>query len=247
MVPRLVVLDQAASTNDELAILVAREACAPYTTVVTSDQTAGRGRRDRAWSSPPGSGLAISVLLPLVPDDRMAWLALAAGLAMREAVASVLPGVTVSVKWPNDVLIGDRKVCGLLAEVNTLGVVMGTGLNVRLQPHELPVPTATSLIIEGAVDEALDDRILAGYLARLRSRVDGLVSSDAEGAGLRVDVISACDTIGRNVRIELPDGSTIAGVAVDIAADGRLVVRTGDRTMEWIAAGDVVHVRRMVG
>lgn len=242
--PELIVLEAAGSTNDELAAMAAGGAPAPYTTVVTADQTAGRGRRDRAWSTPPGLGLAISVLLPRVAADRAPWLPLAAGLAMRDAVATVLPaGAAASVKWPNDVLVGGRKVCGVLAQLTPSGVVMGAGLNVRLGEADLPVPTATSLVLAGSADvDDLDDRVLAAYLGRLRELVDGLAAQGAAASGLHRAVEAACDTIGRDVRVELPGGAELRGRATGIAADGRLVVRSGGGD-ELVAAGDVVHVR----
>lgn len=245
VVPELIVLDAAGSTNDELAAIAGDRAVPPYTTVVTADQTAGRGRRDRAWSTPPGLGLAISVLLPPVDADRAPWLPLAAGLAMRDAVATVLPdGVGASVKWPNDVLIEGRKVCGVLAQLTPAGVVMGAGLNVRLAEGDLPVPTATSLVLAGAADAVdLDDPVLAAYLGRLRDLVDALAARGAAASGLREAVVAVCDTVGRRVRVELPGGAELHGRASGIAEDGRLVVRRDDGGDDLVAAGDVVHVR----
>jgi len=244
VVPRLIVLDSAGSTNDELAALAAAEALPAYTTVVTTDQTAGRGRRDRAWSTPPGRGLAISMLLPLPSPDAAAWLPLATGLAMRDAIAPLVPAARAAVKWPNDVLLDGRKACGVLGRLGAAGVVMGAGVNVRLAEDEIPVPTATSLTIAGAEDDdLLDDRLLAGYLARLRELVEGLREHGAEASGLRAAVVEACDTIGRAVRVELPDGGELLGTATGIGADARLAVRRADGALEHVAAGDVVHLR----
>ncbi|GAA2079925.1 biotin--[acetyl-CoA-carboxylase] ligase [Pseudolysinimonas kribbensis] len=241
--PELIVLDEAGSTNDELADRAAVEALPPYTALVTAHQTAGRGRRDRGWSTPAGRGLAISVLLPSPPPGEAAWLPLAAGLAMRDSVAALLPHSDVNVKWPNDVLVGERKVCGVLGRLTAQGVVMGAGVNVRLRADELPVPTATSLVLAGAADGPdLDDRLLAGYLARITELVGGLLERGAEASGLRLAVTAACGTLGREVRVELPGGSEFRGRAVAIAPDARLVVRTASGD-ESVAAGDVVHVR----
>lgn len=242
--PRLIVLESAGSTNDELAARARSGALPAFTALVTTDQTAGRGRRDRGWSMPAGRGLAISVLLPTPSADEAAWLPLAAGLAMCDAIAELAPAVAASVKWPNDVLLGERKVCGVLARLTPHGVVMGAGVNVRLGAEELPVPTATSLVLAGVTDGAdLDDRVLAGYLARLAKLVNGLRERGAEGSGLRAAVAAACGTLGREVRVELPDGAELVGRAVAIAADARLVVRTASGAEERVAAGDVVHLR----
>jgi len=240
-VPELIVLDEVGSTNDALAD---RAGAVPYTTLVTDDQTAGRGRRDRGWAMPRGAGLAISVLLPMPQGDRAGWLPLAAGLAMRDAIAAVLPSGDVAVKWPNDVLVGGRKICGVLGQLVAGGVVMGAGVNVRLAADELPVPTATSLLLEGAPDDgALDDRLLAGYLTRVRELVDALLELGPDGSGLRAAIVAACDTLGRDVRVELPGGDELFGRAVDVAEDARLVVRTTAGATERVAAGDVVHLR----
>ena len=247
--PLLIVLDEAGSTNDELAARAASESLPPYTALVTRNQTTGRGRRDRGWTMPAGRGLAISVLLPSPAPQMAPWLPLAAGVAMRDAVAAVLspavlPAASVALKWPNDVLVAERKVCGVLGRLTPDGVIMGAGLNVRLTAEDLPVPTATSLVLEGvADDDGLDDRMLAGYLTRLRELVESLRASGGEGSGLRAAALAACETIGREVRVELPDGSALVGHAVDIAPDARLVVRTRGGSLESVAAGDVVHVR----
>ncbi|MGN6743861.1 MAG: biotin--[acetyl-CoA-carboxylase] ligase, partial [Amnibacterium sp.] len=114
---RLEVREEAGSTNADLA---AAAGAAPadwpaWSVLVTDTQTAGRGRLGRSWTAPPGTSLAISVLLrPRIPADRYGWLSLLAGTAMAAALRDA--GVAAAVKWPNDVLIGGRKVCGLLAE-----------------------------------------------------------------------------------------------------------------------------------
>jgi BirA family biotin operon repressor/biotin-[acetyl-CoA-carboxylase] ligase len=241
-VPELIVLDEVGSTNDALAERA--PGLAAYATLVTDRQTAGRGRRDRAWSTAPGRGLAISVLLPPMPLEAMGWLPIIAGLAMRDAAAALLPGRDVSLKWPNDVLVGERKLCGVLAQLAGDRVVMGAGVNTRMRADELPVPTATSLAIEGADPDGLDDRILGGYLGRLRALADGYLGAggDPDASGLRDAVRSACGTLGREVRVELPGGRDLVGTAEDIASDARLVVRTAGG-VEAVAAGDVVHLR----
>ncbi len=245
VVPRLIVLDQAGSTNDELEALAAHERLAPYTAMVTTNQTAGRGRRDRSWSTPPGRGLAISLLLPETDRWALPWLPLVAGLAMRDAVAQVIPDAApAALKWPNDVMIRGRKASGVLGRLLADGrVVMGAGVNLRIAPDELPVPTATSLTIEGADEEGLDDRVLSAYLRGISSAVMEIAERrvTAESVARRVD--AACDTIGRDVRVELPAGDALVGRAVGIGPDARLMVRREGGGVEMVAAGDVVHLR----
>ena len=132
-------------------------------------QTAGRGRADRVWQAPLRSGLAVSVLLrPPFPRDSWGWLPLLAGLAVVSPLAP-LSELELGLKWPNDVLVEDRKLGGLLAEVVDDAVVVGLGLNVSLRADELPVPTATSLAIEGS---AVTDRepVLRAVLRDLARR-----------------------------------------------------------------------------
>lgn len=252
LVPELTVLETTPSTNAELAERARGTALASFTTVVTTHQTAGRGRLGRAWVAPAGSALAVSVLVvprtasgPLALE-RFGWLPIAAGVAMTDTVAEVLPAASTGFKWPNDVLVNSRKVCGVLAELlpEHGGVVIGAGVNLGMTVEQLPVDTATSLAIEGG-DEFTPDNILAGYLSRLRGLVDDYLDADgdAEKSGLAALARLRCITLGRAVRVELPDGVLIEGTATALDADGRLVVRVADGRDETVAAGDVTHVR----
>jgi len=241
------------STNSELSARADREGMADLTVMLTRYQSAGRGRLGRAWTAPPGAAVAVSVLLrPTTPDgtpvppERLGWLPIIAGLAMSEAIGSVLPGRPWGFKWPNDVLVGDRKLCGILAEMlpSGSGVVVGSGINTRMAHGELPVPTATSLALEGLeVDDALEDAVLATYLGGLRNRVRRYVALGAEASGIRAEARAGCVTLGRQLRVELPDGRELRGTAVDLDEEGRLVVQGEDGVARSVAAGDVTHVR----
>ncbi len=127
------------STNAEAARLAR-----PFHVVVTDHQKAGRGRLGRIWETPPHTSVTLSVLLP-APDVGRGWMPLAAGLAVRDALRDVA-GVEAGLKWPNDVLVpadGERKVCGILCELQPGGIVVGLGVNVDQERDELPVDTAT--------------------------------------------------------------------------------------------------------
>lgn len=242
LVPQLLVRDTSPSTNAELAALAARETLPDFTTLVTDDQTAGRGRLDRSWVAPRGSALAISVLVPAreLPPARYGWLPIAAGIAMTEAVARAVPAASAGFKWPNDVLIGDRKVCGVLAELlpGQHAVVIGAGVNLAMTAEQLPVPTATSIAVAGGDPDA--DTVLSGYLDALQRLVTGFLAAggDAEVSGLAARARELCVTLGREVRVELPDGRLLEGTATDVDADGRLLVGG-----VAVAAGDVTHAR----
>ena len=245
--PELQFLSKTGSTN---AVLVRQAAAGPlsdFTVVVTTNQTAGRGRLDRVWIAPPGRTIAVSVLLAPgnVPIQRLGWMPLMAGLAMTRAVASLVQDHAVTLKWPNDVQVDGLKVAGLLTELlpDASGVVVGAGLNLTMSAHELPTATSTSLTLVGAPDTDIVDRALAAYLAQLRRSYDSFAASgfDAE-AGLRVEVTTACGTIGRPVRVELPGAADIHGTAEGIDELGRLLVRR-DAELLRVAAGDVTHLR----
>jgi BirA family biotin operon repressor/biotin-[acetyl-CoA-carboxylase] ligase len=236
------IVGETGSTNADVA--EAARGGAPEGLVVAAElQTAGRGRADRSWQAPARSGLAVSVLLrPTVARERWGWLPLMAGLAVAGPV-SAMSGLEVSLKWPNDVLVGDRKLAGILAEVVDDAVVVGLGLNVSLREDELPVPTATSLAIEGS---AVTDRepVLRAWLRELGRLYAALVAAggDADRAGLRAAYSSVSATIGRRVHVTMPGVRVLEGEAVDVDAEGRLVLRT-DSGLSTVAAGDVVHVR----
>jgi BirA family biotin operon repressor/biotin-[acetyl-CoA-carboxylase] ligase len=243
------------STNTELSARADREGMGDLTVMLTRYQSAGRGRLGRSWTAPPGAAVAASVLLrPRLPDgtipapDRLGWLPIIAGLAMTAAIRAALPGRTVGFKWPNDVLVDGRKICGILAELLPAGtgVVVGSGFNTRMTAEELPVATATSLAVEGAaVDDALEDAVLAAYLEGLHDRVDRYLAAgaDADASGIRAEARASCLTLGREIGIELPGGETLRSAAVDLDADGRLVVADQHGARRSVAAGDVTHVR----
>jgi BirA family transcriptional regulator, biotin operon repressor / biotin---[acetyl-CoA-carboxylase] ligase len=243
---RIEVVESTDSTNADVAA-AARDGASEGLVVAAEHQRAGRGRLGRQWESPPRSGIAVSVLLR--PDSvaaaRWPWLPLLAGVAVHDCVADVA-AVEARLKWPNDVLVDGRKVAGVLVERVDAdagpAAVIGIGLNVSVGPAELPTASSTSLAIAGA---ATTDRatILVELLRRLESRYRGWVGAGGDpAAGLRADYVAACDTIGREVRVELPDGAPLVGGAVDVDAVGRLVVDTdGDRRV--VGAGDVVHLR----
>ncbi len=174
-----------------------------------------------------------------VPPAARAWLPLLTGIAVAAALGAEA-GVTAGLKWPNDVLAADRKIAGILAEAHGDAIVAGVGLNVTLTRDELPVPTATSLLLENAT--CLDrERLLAAILTGLAGRYTAW-AADPDAAGLREEYLRWCVTIGRDVRVELPGGTLLTGRAADVDPAGRLAVRTGSGTT-MVGAGDVVHVR----
>jgi len=244
---RLAVKEQTGSTNADVAD-AARSGAAEGLIVVAEQQVAGRGRRDRVWVSPARAGLTVSVLLrPVeVPQRHWAWLPLLAGVAVRDAVHRIAE-VDAALKWPNDLLVADGKAAGILAEVTGDAVVVGIGLNVTTRADELPPTTglpATSLLLAGARSTDRDP-LLRALLRGLAQWYAGWreAGGDAEMCGLLGAYRRGCATIGRQVRVQLPDGDELAGEATTVDPDGQMVIRTADGTTHRISAGDVVHVR----
>ena len=231
--------DEVGSTN-EVAAEQARAGTPSGLVVIAESQTDGRGRLDRQWTSPPRAGLTFSLLLrPRAPVAHWPWLsglvAAAAATALQERTA-----IDVRLKWPNDLVVGGRKLGGLLAEVVDDAVVVGVGINVTTRRNELPRTDATSLALEGA--EATDRLpLLVSLLRKIGS--DYVSWNDADGAptNLPQTYRGLCTTIGRRVRADLLDGTQLEGEAVDVDAHGRLVIDV-DGEHRPVAAGDVVHV-----
>jgi BirA family biotin operon repressor/biotin-[acetyl-CoA-carboxylase] ligase len=227
-------LPETDSTNRE-ALDAARAGAADGLVVVADHQRAGRGRLGRTWSAPPGASLLVSVLLRpgLAVEDRH-QVVMAAAVAMAEAV-STTTGVDATLKWPNDLLVGDRKLAGILAEAAGDAVVVGIGVNVDWPeiPDEL-VGIATACNLEGGRPTTRDE-LLDAFLARYEIRLADL---DETALAYR----DRLGTIGRTVRVERADGNLV-GTATGVDPSGRLLVTTDDGTTEAIAAGDVVHLR----
>jgi BirA family transcriptional regulator, biotin operon repressor / biotin---[acetyl-CoA-carboxylase] ligase len=231
------------STNADL-VAAYRAGEPPGLALVAEHQTAGRGRLDRSWETPDRAALTVSFLArPSVPVARWPWLPLVAGIAVAEAVRRTTE-LSVVLKWPNDVLVDDRKLAGLLVErverADGAGAVIGIGINVSQRHEELPLASATSLLLEGATPDRTDLlRAVGEELAR------GLAELE-QGTDPRPAYVALCATLGRQVRVTQPGDRVVQGEAVDVDPDGRLVVRTagGD---ERLGAGDVVHVRLQEG
>ncbi|MDF9277775.1 biotin--[acetyl-CoA-carboxylase] ligase [Arthrobacter sp. EH-1B-1] len=260
---RLDLVEATGSTNTDLA-----EHCVedpgnwPDLSVLTAEeQTAGRGRLDRIWTAPERSSLFVSVLLrPHNPEGRplptqsYAWMSLLAALALSESIEERTE-ISPQLKWPNDVHVDGRKLAGVLAQLvpganaEPPAVVVGAGVNVSLTDQELPVPTATSLLLEYA---ATTDRniLLKAYLRRLSAHYGDFTAVDGDatrpwkgGASLLTRVSERMVTLGQDVQADLPNGSVITGRAMNLDSHGALVVRDEDGERHTVSAGDVVHLR----
>jgi len=232
------------STNATLAAAAADQDAPEGTVLVAEHQEAGRGRLDRSWISPPRAGLTVSVLVrPDVPAARRGWLSLLTGVALAEAVSEVAD-VRASLKWPNDLLAPDgTKLAGILAESAGSAVVIGAGLNVSTRADELPDGgTSLALVAGRPVDRG---PLLLSYLRAFERRYRRWVAAlgDPVVSELAGDYLAWSSTVGTQVVVTMPDGSTVEGTAEAVDWDGRLVMRTAGGVLE-LSSGDVRHVRR---
>jgi BirA family biotin operon repressor/biotin-[acetyl-CoA-carboxylase] ligase len=217
-------------STQRYAAELAATGAADGTAVVAETQTAGRGRRGRVWRDDPGASLLCSVILrSTLPPARVPTLSLAAGVAVAEALASAA-GVDARLKWPNDVLLGERKVAGILLERHGEALVLGIGVNVAQPafPPELAA-RATSLALAGAsVDREV---ILSTVLDRVRRWRDRLERDGFDAVRERWTGLAAM--LGTTVSV---DG--VAGVARGLDDDGALLIETDGGTVR-VLSGDV--------
>jgi BirA family biotin operon repressor/biotin-[acetyl-CoA-carboxylase] ligase len=233
------------STND-LAKQLARAGAPEGLLVVADEQTAGKGRLGRTWSTPPGSALAMTLVLrPALPPYHAPRITLVAAVAAAEAVRAET-GLPAGIKWPNDLQIGGRKVCGILTEMEAemeriAFVVCGIGLNVNLDRETMPPEfreTATSLMAELGRPVARAPLVRA-VMARFEAAYDQLLAGQFGQVLDRWRELSV--TLGRPVLVLSVTGApTIEGVAEDVDADGALLVReSGTGTVHRVVAGEV--------
>lgn len=245
------VVEATGSTNADLVARAAGEPGSALDSVVliAGHQRAGRGRHARTWQTPPGQ-LAVSAALAVESGQApsIGWLSLLTGLAVRSAIAQVT-GIDVDLKWPNDVLVPEglpgagRKLSGILCEFAPARggggtAVIGTGLNLDLTAAQPPIETAACLrSMTGAPVDAT--AVVVSYLRELSALLDRWPDGLGE---LSADYRRACATLGRQVRLILPGDTEVVGEAVDVDAQGRIVVAGPDGPVA-ASAGDVTHLR----
>ena len=227
---RVSVVDEIDSTQNYLRTSNPK----PGDLITAEYQSAGRGRLDRKFDAQKSSALLFSLYLePKVQVENLGFLTLLVGASVTATLNEITKTNKFKCKWPNDILIEDFKVAGLLAEKTQSGVIVGVGINVSTSKDELPVSHATSIFLETNV---LFDRntLLAQILINLEE--DLLAWQSGKDLTSKYRGLSA--TIGRQVRVELPDGSKIEGTAIDIDDTGSLRLDNG----QLVTVGDVVHM-----
>ena len=237
------------STNAAAAEMA--RAGAPHgTLVVAGEQTQGRGRRGRGWSSPPGTGAWFSLIVrPPIAPAQAQGVALLTALAASEACEAAC-GLRPGIKWPNDLVLGDRKCCGILLEMAAEAervnwVVLGVGVNVRQAEADFPPElreraVSLSMAAGKPVSRA---SVIQGFVQALWARWDAFVQAGIPS--FMEDYAARSVTLGRTVRVEQAAESFV-GVAEALGAQGELLVRTQPGELRPVWAGDV-SVRGLMG
>ncbi|MDP3792038.1 MAG: biotin--[acetyl-CoA-carboxylase] ligase [Candidatus Omnitrophota bacterium] len=235
------------STND-LAYQLAEKGIKEGTIILAEEQSKGKGRHGRRWASPPKGGVYMSCILkPRIAPNEIPRITLLAAVAVTRAIREVT-SLDVSIKWPNDIMLDGKKICGILTEMKAQQdcvdfVILGIGINVNTPSKQLP-KTGTSLkeglvrrSIKGAVSRV---ELTKNILERLEGCYNLLASKGFEPIVEAWKNLS--DMLGSRVKISLP-GRTFEGLAHDIDPDGALVVRLDSGVLEKVSSGDVVIAR----
>jgi len=229
------------STNTYVSVK-AKEGASEGLVALADYQSAGRGRLDRTWEAPPRSALMCSILLspPMAPDE-MQLVVAAVALSARSALGA-LCSVYPQLKWPNDLIVDDKKIAGLLAEVvhseNGITIVTGIGINLTDSPEGLPATNALKVSGVTITPEALLEKLLEELNIRR-----GLLDTEAGRQMLRAEYESVLETIGRSVIVEQSD-AMFPALATGIDATGRLILNAAGEE-KIISVGDVIHVRHV--
>jgi BirA family biotin operon repressor/biotin-[acetyl-CoA-carboxylase] ligase len=232
---RVSVVDITGSTQDDLMQLVSSNQALAKSVIASEYQSAGRGRLDRTFDAASMSALTFSVYIePKVDKAEWSFLTLLAALSVREALASLDHSPHVAVKWPNDLMIGEKKCAGIIAQATAKGVIIGIGINVGMNESELPVPTATSLAIENF--QVLDRNIILGAIL---NHFEVNLQIWELGKSFIAEYKEASSTIGADVEVLLPAGVSIKSKAIGVSDTGELILESG----EVVTVGDVIHLR----
>ena len=234
VLPQLRFVDSVDSTNLSLQRDYAH--LPDFSALAAAQQTAGQGRAGRTWVSEPGTSLSLSVLLRPNRLEISSLITLLMASTAQQALTELYPSLAVKIKWPNDLLVDERKLAGILAAVNPdQSVVVGIGINLSKQAA---FESAASLSEFVTADF---DSVLAAVLTRLQENWQRL-QSDLSTEWLIQHLRDNCSTLGSEVRADLVTGESIVGRAKDITSDGRLIVEADQEHV--LSAADVWHIRR---
>jgi len=240
--PKVLRFESLPSTNTELARL-ASEGAAEGLAVVADEQTAGRGRLQRAWSSPKGAGLYFSILLrPSIPTEHWPLITFMAALAVGDALLEAA-GLQTDIKWPNDLLVNERKICGILAEAIETpagrAVILGIGINLTQNAFPPELETAATSVSQATGRHAVRETILATLLPAL-SRWYALLNEP----GKIVAAWCSRSSYATGKLVQVSNGDEVwQGTTCGVEHDGALRLRTVSGDIRLVRAGDVYSVR----
>jgi BirA family biotin operon repressor/biotin-[acetyl-CoA-carboxylase] ligase len=228
---RVKVFDEVTSTQ----ILLKESRPMSGNVYVAEYQSQGRGRLDRTFQSPSGSGLLFSLYLePKLSQSQLVLVPLLVGMTVAQTLNELTGTTSFTAKWPNDVIAESGKTCGILCERYESGVIVGIGINVSNLKEELPVDSATSIYCETGIE--IDRNILLIQL--LKALSNNLVTWES-GVDFLDNYRTICSTLDSLVNVTLPAGRIVQARALGISVDGGLILDDGST----VTAGDIVHVR----
>lgn len=228
----VIIVEETTSTQSELAANFS-----PGKVLVAEYQSSGRGRLDRKFEVPPRNGLTFSIALTSnFWRANQTWIPLVTGSVVAQAINKYAKRNLVKVKWPNDLIIGDLKLGGILSESREAGFIVGIGINIFQSSAELPIENATSLSMYLEVNrEALLIEILS-QLGVIFSGSDSISAKDF--SDLKNEYRNLCETLGKHVSVTLPGSENLEDLAIAISEDGSLLLKTRE-----IRVADIVHLR----
>lgn len=242
--PKVLRYESLPSTNTELSRLAA-EGAAEGVSVLADEQTAGRGRLQRAWSSPKGAGLYFSILLrPKIAVNYWPLITMMAAVAVYDTMGDACR-FQADIKWPNDILSGERKICGILAEAietpSGRAVVVGIGINLTAEAHPAEIANLATSIAE-VKGQVVDREVILASLLRWLSHWYALLSD--VGAESIVNAWSSRSSYAFGRLVQVSNGGEVwTGMTSGIESDGALRLQTESGEIKLVRAGDVKNLR----
>lgn len=243
--PKIVRYESLPSTNTE-AMRFASQGAAEGLSVIADEQTAGRGRLQRTWVSPRGAGLYVSVVLrPLIRLEHWPLITFAAALAVNDALLEVC-GLVTDIKWPNDILSGERKLCGILSETveSALGraLIVGIGINLTSEAFPEEIKNLATSIKELTGELPDMEAVLQSVLGALGSRYERLQAGG--GSSVILDELIHRSSYANGKAVKVVNGDEVlVGITCGLERDGALRLKTATGEIKAIRAGDVVSLR----
>lgn len=234
---RVSVVDVTGSTQIDLANKVRNHSAIDGEVLIANYQSAGQGRLDRDFLAPPSTALLFSLYKKIErPRNEWTFLPLLAALSLKKTLYDLDSNVYIEVKWPNDILIHEKKVAGLLSQATDDGVILGIGLNVSMYSDELPVPTATSLLIEKFL--VLDrNEIILEFLKNFNKDLEHW---NKEGSSAFITSYeNVCSSLRREIEVILPNNKSQRAIAIGISPSGELILNDGAH----VNSADIIHLR----